>query len=128
MKLVHLHEAMYTDQLTGVYLVTLTYPLLSDFKQPLYDKTNKALLVSANEGLGNTPRYSSVVIAVFGTNPYERLKRFIEQHFGEQLDDPDFGVDTYIEKSDRITAKRNFGDIEPLIKKVQNALKRAIPI
>ena len=116
MKLAQIHEATYADQITGIYLVTLNQPSnIRKFKQPIYDKNNKVLLVNKT--------HNYVKIAVFGSNPYERLRRFVDQYFDEQLDDHDYGVSSILDKS-RNVSQRNF-DPGAHFKQIYDALKRA---
>ncbi|KKL55995.1 hypothetical protein LCGC14_2249790 [marine sediment metagenome] len=118
MKLTQIHEAAYADQITGIYLVTLFHHYkIRKVKHPIYDKNNKVLLVLANKAS------NYVKIAVFGSNPYERLKRFVDQYFDEQLDDMDFGVSTILDRS-RDVPQRNFNP-EVTFKQIYRALKRA---
>lgn len=133
MKLIQLQEATYANQITGIYLVLLfkQHSLIDNFKQPLYDKTNKVLFVSVSN-LRDAARSSlttdttwSVRLAVFGSNPYERLRRFMDQYFDEQLDDHDFGVSSILDNSRNYRPQRNFGDLEGNFKEIYNALKRA---
>ncbi len=121
MKLTQIHEATYANQITGIYLVTLSHSKIRKFNQPVYDKKNKALLMFAKFGKDD----DTVKIAVFGSDPYERLKRFVDQYFDEQLDDFDYGVSSILDKSRNYRPQRNFGDLEGHFIQIHDALKRA---
>jgi len=123
MKLSQLQEAAYANQVTGIYLVTLNnYSKTRKLgQQPVYDKKNKVLLMLAKFGKPD----NTVKIAVFGSDPYERLRRFVDQYFDEQLDDHDFGVSSILDKSRNYRPQRNFGDLEGHFQQVYNALERA---
>ena len=123
MKLSQIHEAAYANQVTGIYLVTLSHSKFRRIRQPVYDKKNKVLLMFARFGKDD----DTVKIAVFGSDPYERLRRFVDQYFDEQLDDHDFGVSSILDKSRnyRPRPQRNFGDLEGHFKQIYNALERA---
>jgi len=120
MKLSQIHEASYANQVTGIYLVTLSHSKIRKFN-PVYDKNNKVLLMTAKFGKDD----DTVKIAVFGSDPYKRLKRFMNHYFDEQLDDHDFGVSSILDKSRNYVPQRNFGDLEGHFQEIYSTLERA---
>ena len=121
MNLQQLHEASLANQLTGMYEIDMWGASRKGViinEPPTYFKKYQVLYMH-KKGVQHT-------IAAFGPNPYEKVRKFVEEYFGISLDDYDFGVNSLIDDG-RLKRKDPYfrANREKMFDKVNELLKRA---
>ncbi len=141
MKLQQLHEAKLASQLTGAYNIALyggrTVPRslkwnIGDIPKPILFKDRQVLLYNIEDG--GPKQFITLKVATFGSNPYNKVRRFVSDYFDEELDDFDMSVTSLIDDkrlsihgaNPTVSSKaRRSEDQKELFKEIYQHLERA---
>ena len=122
-----LFEAMHPSQLTGAYQVNLwnadEEARIEDW--PIFFKREGVLVADVVPANSTTHRTPHATVYIFGTrHPYDKLRSFMNNQYGIELDEHDFGVGLLMKDKPGLPDSM-FPPVEEVHTRMQQAMTKA---